>query len=95
MGRSSMSFANYVWFAGVGTALVLSIGALFIHEYLRVWKDHQAIAKRLQLKSLESRMDALASEANRAEGERKKKLEERRRVLSMVYAQVKATPRQI
>ncbi|HHT9139544.1 MAG TPA: c-type cytochrome [Candidatus Tripitaka californicus] len=90
-----MSFANYVWFAGVGTALVLSIGVLFIHEYLRVWKDHQAIAKRLQLKSLESRMDALASEANRAEGEQKKRLEERRRVLSMAYAQIKATPRQI
>lgn len=90
-----MSFANYVWFAGVGTALVLSIGVLFIHEYLRVWKDHQAIAKRLQLKSLESRMDALASEANRAEGERKKRLEERRRVLNMVYAQVKATPRKV
>lgn len=95
MGRSSIGFAHYVWFAGLGTALVLAIGVLFIYEYVRVWKNHQAIAKRLQLKSLESRLDALDSEISRAEGERKKRLEERRKVLNMVYAQVKMTPTKI
>lgn len=95
MGRSSIGIVHYIWFAGVGTALVLAICALLVHEYLRVWKNHQAIAKRLQIKSLESQIDALDSEVGRAEGERKKGLEERRRVLNMVLAQVKTQPTKI
>ncbi|HHT9152300.1 MAG TPA: c-type cytochrome [Candidatus Hypogeohydataceae bacterium YC40] len=95
MGRSSIGLTHYIWFAALGMALVLAIGALFIHEYLRVWKNYQAIAKRLELKSLESRLDALASEITRAEGQGRKRLEERRKVLNMVYAQVKIAPTKI
>ncbi|MFQ5862647.1 MAG: c-type cytochrome [Candidatus Brocadiales bacterium] len=95
MGRSSIGLVHYVWFAGLGTALVLAIGWLCIHEYLREWKHHQAIAKRLELKSLESELDALEMEINQAEGPRREKLEERRKVLSMVYAQIKTRPKEI
>lgn len=94
-GRSSIGIVHYIWFAVLGVALVLALGALFIKEYVRVWKHHQEIAKRLQIKSVKARIDALDEEIERSEGKKRHELEERRKVLNMVLAQVEVRPKKI
>lgn len=95
MGRSSIGLAHYIWFASVGTALVLSIIALCVKEYIREWKHHQVIVKRLQTKTLEEKLAAVESELPHTQGERKTKLEDNGRRLKMVLAQVQTRPTEI
>lgn len=95
MGRASIGQVHYLWFASVGTALVLATIALCIKEYVREWKHHQAIVKRLQVKSLEEQILAIDYELPRAQGQRKAKLEDKRRRLKMVLAQVRTRPTKI
>src|SRR3990167_444522 len=95
MGRSSIGLAHYIWFASVGTALVLSIAALCVKEYVREWKHHQAIVKRLQTKALEEKLAAVESELPHTQGERNTKLEDNGRRLKMVLAQVQTRPTEI
>jgi cbb3-type cytochrome oxidase cytochrome c subunit len=94
-GRASIGFVHYIWFAVLGIALVMALGALCIKEYLRVWKHHQDIAQRLQIKSLKSQIDALKEEIKRTDGEKRKGMEERRKVLTMVLTQIEARPKRI
>ncbi|MFQ5956189.1 MAG: c-type cytochrome [Candidatus Brocadiales bacterium] len=95
MGRSSIGLAHYIWFASVGTALVLSIIALCVKEYIREWKHHQAIVKRLQVKDLEEKIGAIESELPVVQGQRKAKLKDTKRRLTMILAQVQARPTRI
>ncbi len=95
MAGAAIGRTHYIWFATVGTALVIALIATVIKEYLREWRHHQEITQRLQMKSLEDRLLALELELKTATGERAEKLTEARRRLHMLHAQVSESPKKI